>query len=282
MATPTPVWNSWNFKNNTEIQNAVLKNVTLDASVNAVSKLNLAMFAAGVVVEAMPGTPDHSTIMTSQAVYNYIQQREQLNHGQGKPTGYLDISSGTVEAPASANGGDWWVVIGGASSTATGVIGGKFTVTNGDTLVALDTVVGGAVIAAGEVAKYQVNQTNIDMATTSEYGYVKYADPTGADLYLSTENALAVTPLYVKNAISQYAAAIPAKSYVKSVASLSSVTIDAAEHGLGADTDRIFVNVVDGDKQYLYGLDIKGSANGTVTIQSSGAIANATISLYRP
>ncbi len=275
MASTLPVQNHLLFGNGTEIRNATLKTVTIDAALNTVSNLDLPYFKSGVILQAMPATPDHLTLLTSKAIKDYVQEVQSSAIGMGKATGFLDLSSGTADFPASVSGGDYWVVSGMATKDDVGVLGGEYTVSNGDLVIAIEPSAGGT--GPAMAAHYQIVETNMNLATTSDFGYVKLTPLADVSTTNNSGNTV-VTPAYVSAALAAYDAERPVRTYKATANNVASLTVNAATHGLGTDYEKLDVVVSDADGTVIDFIHKHiDKTNGTVTITSESLMTQLNV-----
>jgi len=231
MANAIPIRVNMKFADDksVEIRNATLKGVVLNAVDNAITNVNFGNFAANVILTAMPGTPNDTTLLTSKAIADYVGAQIVSSGTIGRPTGAIDMATGTADLPPSTNGGEYWYVT-GLAANAEGLLGGTFQVTNGDMLIAINPSAGGTggVVAAD----YLVQQANTIYATASQYGTVMYeAIPTGGatvDFATALSSNTAITPrgvqYIVHSALQKLLAAGASGTSVRTVSSLTNMT----------------------------------------------------------
>jgi len=231
MANAIPIRTHLKFADDksVEIRNATLKGIVLNAVDNTLTNVNLGNFATNVILSAMPGTPNDTTLLTSKAIADYVGAQIVSSGTIGRPTGTINMVSGTADLPASANGGEYWYVA-GLAANAEGLLGGTFQVTNGDMLIAINPSAGGT--GGAVAADYIVQQSNSIYATESQYGTVMFeAIPTGGatvDFATALSSNTAITPrgvqYIVHSALQKLLAAGASGTVVRTVASLTNMS----------------------------------------------------------
>lgn len=166
-------------------------NTTIDANGtgNSITNLETADFASGVIQTSISGSSTNSQLPTALAVWNAI--------GAGLASNDAMILKGDIDCSANppypAADAGWTYKI-----RNTGKLGGAsgVDVTAGDTAYCIsDGTAAGTHAAVG--SNWVIVQNNLDEATTSTYGYVKYADATLAEA--KTDGHTVTTPASLVN-----------------------------------------------------------------------------------
>jgi len=267
--------------NGLEIRTAVAKQCTIDAQVNTILNLVLANFAGGAISTVMPVTATDTTFSTTKAIKDYITQEINKVVAGSTPSGTITFTAGHAPFPASVIPGQTWLIAGLTGDNTFGTLGfANVKVTNGDILKSKNVSVGGD--GAGVVADFYVVEGNKSNATVTEMGLVMMSDPATAT-WTNTEATTATSPAYVSNAIADYNATRTGGFYSAVMNGVTTLTVTAATHGLGADGMKIGGDLVDTATGVVYPLarPVVDPATGTAVITTTVTINNATLRLYK-
>jgi len=266
-----------------EIRNATLKGVVINTTDNTLTNVNIGNFAANVILTAMPVTPNDTTLLTSKAIADYVTTQIVTSGSIGRPTGTIDMTSGTANLPASATGGEYWYVA-GLTGEAEGLLGGVFKVTNGDMVISINPSAGGT--GSTVAADFMVQQTNTINATETQYGTVMYAAvPTGEDeidfataLSMSTVASPRLVQYIVYDALHKLRNANVWESQVFTVPSLTSTTYTYATLGYASGIkETIDVKVFDANGYQDNMVSVIYGETG-ITIECATPIVDAKVS----
>lgn len=262
------------------LEGATCESVIFDADINTLSNVELDNFKDGIFLSAMPLIPTDTSVLTTAAVKQFVDEKVNDINTENKWQGLLDFAgASTLALPAATKAGQEWLVSGLATDATVGTLGGVLQVSNNDSVVALEPSAGGT--GASIAASFVVRQGNVSPATTSTHGIVALAVSNTVTV-ASTDDKSAVTPKGVANAITDALTSVPT-TYEAPMHGVSSVTVSAATHGLGTDHKRLDVDVrhvTTGKKLHLLDITITPGV-GDVTVAASVSIADHMVYIRR-
>jgi len=269
--------------NGQEVREGVAKQCTIDANLNTILNLAVSHFAGSAVTTVMPVTPTDTTFSTTKAIKDYIKLETDKLIAGSTPSGTIVFTAGHAPFPTSTIPGQTWLIAGltgnnvGTLGTDTGP-GTTIKVMNGDILKSKVVSAGGE----GVAADFYAVEGNRSQASVTDLGLVIMSDPATAT-WTNADTTTATSPAYVSNAIADYNANRPSGFYSTAMNGVTTLTVTAATHGLGADGAKLTGDLIDSTTGEVYPLarPVISPTTGTAVITTSATITGATLRLYR-